>query len=294
MKKFKKIIFVIIIVFVAITMVIPFFNLNAQETLKSPLKDVISSIDDLANLKDNNDLSDEEKTVKEIEIRGQALLKIAGLSLLEVENLKNKLESLVLDSDEEVAIKDKFLLILDSNKEYSEELQKKIEETENLTLKEIKVLAQDFKEWRGVNYTETVKDILSFILVFQQKNAVRTADTRLEKINTDIRKLEIAKMIKKEDTWNLLNNAMKNLTSAHLYIDKAEDMLIPVLREELLDSATTSPEEIASEEENNSTTTVKDINTEIKVLVGKSLNEVRSAYKNFLSISNKIRKKIGY
>ncbi|MHB9019644.1 MAG: hypothetical protein ACYC3G_02070, partial [Minisyncoccota bacterium] len=133
-KKSLKVIVIVIIILVTLSLGLsPIF---AQENLVTPNKEVSTKVDELVELKDDNTLSDKEKEIKEIQIRKEALDKIAGLSLLEIKNLEDKINSLNFESDTQNKIKEAFLGILEKNKKYSEELKVKIENNE-LTLEEV-------------------------------------------------------------------------------------------------------------------------------------------------------------
>ncbi|MDD5547800.1 MAG: hypothetical protein PHN74_02825 [Candidatus Pacebacteria bacterium] len=295
MKKISKILLIIVILFVTLGMLLPIFNLHAQESL---LKEVVGSVDDLINIKDNSSLSDEERLSQEIEARKSALLKIVDLSLNEIENLGDKLKSLSLTGEKATALKDQFLAILGQNEQYSGQLKESLSSDKAFSLDEIKQVAKDFKDWRETYYNENVRKILSFVIVFQEKSILKTADARLEKIISDLRKLESAKLIKREDSWNYLNSAIKNLANANLLNNKAEILLMSTLEDMI--NASTSTEVFLNDPLNNKKATSTEIKTEnknydsIKSMVEKSMNEIKNAYKNFVDISNKIRKKLGY
>lgn len=313
MKKFSKTILFIIIAIVILGMlssVLKFkafaaetpANTNTESTLESPLKGVINSVDELVNLKDDNTLTAEEKIKKEIELRKDALLKIVELSLLETNNLKDKLNAIKTDNNEQEQIKNRLIETLEKNKAYIEQIKTNLEN--DLLLEEIKDLTKNFKTWREDYYNDSVKKSLAFSLVFQEKSALKTADSRLEKIISDLRKLENAKLIKKEDTKKLLDASIKNLTNAHLLNNKAERSLISGLKQYFAaEDATTTAETLSGEENSlskNETATSTEVTKvkfeekdEIKLLVEKSLDEIKNAYKNFLEISIRVKKKLG-
>lgn len=310
MNKIFKIIVIAIIILVVLSLSLsPIF---AQENLQAPNKDVADKVDELIRLKDNNTLSESEKEIKEIQIRKEALDEIANLSLLEIKNLEDKLNSLEFTSDIQNQIKDRFLEILGNNRKYSEDLKTKLS-GENLTLTEVKNLAQEYKDWRDQNYNNYVKKLTVFILSFQEKNVLKTANTRLEKIITDIKKLETTKILKKEDTWNLIESAMKSLTNAQVLNTNAEKIIIEVIQKDILiiasstasttislvESATTTPE-TSEIEINLASTSAKIASSTPKILpennaqtmIEKSLQEIKNTYNIFISISNKVKLKL--
>lgn len=294
MKKFSKILLIVIIVLVILGLVVPLLGLYAAQEEKPniSLENVMESVDQLTELENNKELTPEEKINKEIEIRKIALLNIVILSLSEINDLKEKLESLVLNTDKQMEIKDELIKILDQNKDYAEQLQKELEK--DFSLEEIKNLTAAFKKWRSEHYNIDVKNTLSFILIYQEKSVIKTADVRLEKIISDLRKLENTKLIKKEDSWKHLNNAIKNLTNAHLLNNKAENLLL-----KNFETASSTPIDSINqdlsdqgENDNSSSKDEEKLYDDVKFLVEKSLNEIKNAYKSFLQISSIIKRRL--
>jgi hypothetical protein len=351
LKQLYKLFTIIIVSLVVLGLTLPLLNIFAQENLKAPLGEVMNKLDELVELKDDNTLSEEEKEEKEILVRQEILNKIVDLSLLEVENLKNRINSLDLELENQIIIAEKFLEILEKNIEYSNEL-KESNDKKDITLEEVKNLAQEYKDWRENNYSKYVKKIFTFILVFQEKQVLKMANTRLDKIMSDLEKLEKANILKKEDTWKFINTSMDNLANAQISNSKAEAIIIRLIEKEIINiasstllmingtttemlgqapvlatttmmgtttimatttivattttivvnipetststvgiideteevtygiEATSSPEEIINEED------------EARSLIEESLQEIKNAYNNFISISNKVKLKL--
>ncbi len=315
MKKVLKTLVIVIIILVTLSLGLsPIF---AQENLQIPNKEVSNKVDELVELKDDSTISDQDKEIKEIQIRKDALGKITNLSLVEIKNLESRINYLNFKSDAQTQIKERFLEILDNNKKYSEDLKAKTE-SDKLTLEEVKNLAQEYKDWRDENYNKYVKKLTVFILTFQEKNVLETANTRLEKIMIDLKKLESAKLIKKEDTWKYIDAAMKSLTNAQIFNSSAEKTIINVIEKDIINTATSTPEIITSiatttpekieklitkpiEESLASSTTKLATSTPVKIipeedsaqtLIEKSLKEIKNAYNSFISISVKVSQKL--
>ncbi|MDO8443220.1 MAG: hypothetical protein Q7S81_03140 [bacterium] len=315
MKKIFRLIVIVIVILVILSLGLsPIF---AQENLQVPNKEVSNKVDELVELKDDSTISDQDKEIKEIQIRKEALGKITNLSLVEIKNLESRINSFNFKSDAQTQIKERFLEILDNNKKYSEDLKVKTESDE-LTLEEVKNLAQEYKDWRDENYNKYVKKLTVFILTFQEKNVLETANTRLEKIMLDLKKLESAKLIKKEDTWKYIDSAMKSLTNAQIFNSNAEKIIIGAIEKDIINIATSTPEiitgiatttpekieeliakpieeSLASSTAKLATTTPIKIITEedaAQTLIEKSLQEIKNAYNSFISISNKVKAKL--
>lgn len=258
----------------------------AQENLKSALKEVAEKIEDLAEVKEDDTLPYEERIRKEIQTRKEALLKIFELTLLEDEALKNKLNGIENLNEIQKQIRDILLIALKENENAYQEMRKRLDGADNL--KEIKQLAVDFKNWRAFVHNPKTEKIISFALVFQEKNVLGITRNRLEKIKADLEKLEKMKIIQKEDTGNLLAEAIGNIEKAENLNKQAKDALFLLLAKELypLDNAATSTELMAAAVSENEPPSVKS-------LVEESLKNIKEAYRIFIEISKVVKEKIG-
>ena len=321
MKKTSKIFASFVVTLVIIGLTLPLIKTFAQDNMQTPLQNVENKVGELAQLKDNSSLSDTEKQAQEIQIRKDALNQIVNLSLLETKNLENKLNSLDLQSDDQNAAKDGFLDILQKTNDYSSELKNNINK-DGLALDEVKSFAQEYKDWRKNHYDNYIEEMTAFILVFQEKQVLKTANTRLDKIMSDLKKLENAKILKKIDTFNLTNQSLKSLTNAQILNSKAETLIVAVIKKDIIPMASstlltdlnTASTTVATSTENliqstgtttlslatttqlliSATTTAKVISDSAKAhsFVEKSLQEIKNAYANFISISNFVNKKL--
>ncbi len=302
MKKKSKIFSAIIIALVIVGLTMPLLNIFAQENLQAPLKEVSNKVEELIELKDDNTLSDQEKEQKEIQVRKEALEKILDLSLIETKNLTDKLNSLELSSDDQIAIKEKFIEILSNNTQFSTDLKSKINQ-DSINLEGIKAMAQEYKDWREVNYNPYIKKITVFILTFQEKQVLKTANTRLDKIMSDIKKLEDLKIIKKDDTLKFITNSTKNLSDAQILNNDAETKIVSIIKKEIIEAASTTPETVmavssltiqSTPSPEIATSTIKTISDEesAQSLVENSLQEIKNAYTNFINISVLVSQKL--
>ena len=273
-----KILKIAIVAAVIAGLVLPFINLQAAETNPASkpetIKEVGQLVDDLTALKSNGDLSDAEKEQQEIAIRAEALAKILYLSKLEIKDFQIKLDGLNLDKIREQEIKKQFMELLKTYEEYYQVLENKLKE--GLALWEVKELTKNLQEWRRGNYGRKVALIANFIMVFKEKDALETADARLEKIISDLKKLESAKLIQREALQSYLNASIQQLSRAKLLNKKASDLLFSAA------SATfsTAPAEIGKKTE------------DAKQLIKESFYEIKSAYQSFLEISKRVKQQL--
>jgi|SRR3989338_732912 len=254
--------------------------------LKSTLREVAEKIEEISAIKNNESLDKEEREKRELRARTEALAKIFELTLLEDNDLKNRLLVLKNLTDEQIKIKDALLKLLGENKNAYDELRPRLESA--VILNQIKQLAADFKNWRRSVYNPKVEKILSFSLVFQQKNTLNIAENRLKKIQSDLQRLEDASVIKKEDTTSLLRKAIQELNQAKNLNRQAEELVTKILAEEFfpitpnLDLTNIdNPDELKL---SNSPS--------VKSLIEESLKHIKTAYRLFLDIGKIVREKL--
>ena len=262
----------ILIISLIVGLFSPTTKINAQEQLRSTLKEVAEKIIEISEIKREINLTAEERLQKETQARKNALSKIFDLTLLEDKDLKNKLNGLKNLSEEQREVKDDLLSVFVENENAYKEMKKRLDEAG--TLEEIKQLATDFKNWRNAVYNSKAEKIVSFVLIFQQKKTLAIAKERLEKIKINLEELENEKLISREETDNLLQIAETSLQKAEELNKQAENSLqsnpITSLLERLGLKQQESP----------------------KVLIAKSLGKIKIAYAAFLDLSNLVKDKI--
>lgn len=276
---------------------LPAVKVYAENDLKSVLKEVAGKIEEISELKNNPSLDGETKEKRELQARKEALEKIFNLTLLENQDLKDKLAATQNLNGDQKKIQKALLGQLAENENAYKEMRNRLETIE--TVKEVKQSAVDFKNWRAAVYNPKVEKIVSFTLAFQQKNALETAANRLEKIKADLKKLEDAQIIKKEDTASLLKKAGASLNEAENLNKKAGDLATEILTEELFpfkpqtNLTQTNPEEIqlTSSNQINSKTSPKEAPS-VKALIEESLKQIKTTYRIFIEIGKLAREKI--
>jgi hypothetical protein len=249
---------------------LPIHKAGAQE-LENALKGVAEKLEEIEVIEQNKELSIEEREQLETKARKEALYQIFDLTLLEDQDLKDRLSSLENLNEEQEKIRESLLKIFTENENAYEEMKKRLESAE--TLGDVKQLATDFKNWRKMVYDPKVKKIIAFTLVFRQKAILTITQSRFAKITSDLKKLENTKLISAQDTAEYLKKASD-------HIKKAEE-----LNRQALKSVKLSEEKEFEEEEGEK--------PEARELIEESLNNIKSAYQNFIEISGIVRKKLG-
>lgn len=310
MKSFYKIpAYKIPALFIAASLMLTAVPAQAQEktasgqtpsgAIQSAFQDAVESVEQLVTVKDS-ELNAEEKARLELEARKNALAKIIDLTILEIEDLKNKLKKLDpkdFPQADYLPVRDEFLKVLDKFIEYHVSLQEIVEKS--LKLEEVKNLAAEFKNWREANYSPQIRKILDFILVFQGNAIIKIVDRRLEKIINDLKKLGNSKLIDVKKLEPLLEEAITSINAARELNANADELLQTAL---FPPPAPESDAEINPEEnsaENPTTTETIPAPEEpapapapvitIQKLIEESLVKIKNAYIKFMEMGSLIK-----
>lgn len=278
MKRFKN-----LIIFTLLTAGL-FLNkdVGAQsEAIKSARQEVVESLDELNGAKEEI-LSPAEKEKRELALKKSALQKILTLSILETENIKEKLFSLK-DKD----IKAEFLVFREQLIENLDSALERFRETEDslendLELSEVEMIAGDLSDWRDASYAPESKKAIDFITVFQNKSILKTADQRFGKISAELKKIKSGKQTRQP----ALNQAAQNLKEARELQDRAMSLLATYLPK--TEGEATLERETAAEAVDLNAETDTPAQT-IRHLVSKSLSKTKEAYKHFLDLNDLVR-----
>lgn len=260
---------------------------NAQELLKNTLGEINGKIDRIDKIKGDQILGNEEKDIQETEARKDALSKILEITILENNDLKEKLESFSNLPENEQRIKEALIKSLEENLSTYQIMKERLEEIE--TVIQVKQLASDFKNWRALVYNQKTEKITAFISVLKQKEALETAKERLQNIKKDIEKIEAAEIFKREDSEEVLKKAASGIENAEILNNKAEKMIVEILDQELFPKKgifnKLTFKNIFSKEKTAPAT--------VKQYVGDSLKQLQTTYRIFLEISKLAKEKIG-
>ncbi len=257
----------------------PIATAFAKENLSTNLKGVLEKVTAISEISSDETLTEPEKEQKELEARKDALVKIFELTLLEDQDLKNRLSRLEDLNPEHEEIRQLLLNVFTENENAYHLMNKRLNESAHID--DVKQLATDFKNWRNAVYNPKVEQILSFVLVFQQEKTLKIAQDRFRRIQSDLDKLIAAKRIKIEEVADLLQKSLLHLSLAEELHARSQRTVISALKQELV-AADEETKEILKEEKQ----------PVAKELISKSIDQVKLAYKDFIAISKVVREKI--
>lgn len=247
----KNKVYILVIGFIGVILITPYFSRAQSETLKSALGEVLQ---DSAQAK-----------IEDVGAKKAVLLKVLNLSALETTELKNNLKNLGDLEEEYSDLRDQFSTELDSYFDYYKSLKDELM-ADDLNLEEVSAFGSELKSWRENNYDVEVKNIANFVLVFQQEKTLKIAENRFEKIAKDLAKIKISRS--KNEALRLLNEAKIDLKEARDLNISAQKSFLPI-EEEFVEIATTS-KKILSEEKNEVLAATSTIATTTEVLTATS------------------------
>ena len=251
MKNHYKVIKISATFLVGALTLVPFF-INAQSFAKAENKEGI--LEEITEIK-----------IETVDDRKSALLAIVDLTLLEIQDLEKKLNAIKDLGGRYLDMRNSFLEQLEAYNNYLESIKELLNSTE-FTIESVQKLAQELKDWRENEYTPTIKNIVNFIIFFQNQTILKIADNRLNKISLDLKRFKAAKLLETGTLEPLLMKAGDNLKKAELFNDEATALL----------STSTAP--------------IIGSDKTLQELIQMSLNEVKIAYKLFFQMSAEVKK----
>ena len=272
-----------IVVFATLIMLQPV--LAAETTKPDTVNPVETSVNELLTVRDDTSLSEEDKLLKEFELRKKILSEVLTLSIDEVAKLTAKVDALpeFAENSREKELQNEFKAVLETYTAYYTEQFKKLAELTKID--ETKSLAQEIKDYRDNIYNPQIQKIVNFVLLFYNDDVLKIANTRLDKISADIKKLEKLGYIKAGIFASELKLAAETLSAARALLEEAKSAVL----------TTPKPEEETALETRATPTEEKEAQPPIEPnkLVEDSLNKVKSTYDIFLQISKDLRKLLG-
>lgn len=255
-----------------------------NQTVQKALDNAKQYLDDLVTAKDDN-------TGDDVGLRIDTFKQVLDLSSAEAKDLEFKLLTVAKENAFEPWKKQAMdglteaLVYFDSQKQA-------VSDNKDITLDEIKQIAQDFKSWRDKNYLPLVSQIQDFMLVKQEAKSVQTAQSRLQKINSDLKSIKRSILSSADKINGLLASSTNSIKEADNLNNQAANLFVN-LYISTSTAATSTEEVIPVVSDASSTASSSEVQTpivSIKDLVGSSLLKIKEAYQGFIDISNLVRK----
>lgn len=242
--------FLVVPLLIAVLLLIPVSVVKAQtDALKSAIQNATDSVN-------------KAKEAEDPLAHKQALQKIIDSSIIRTNEFIGRLTLLRgLESGYE-ELRDSHAASLRSFIEYYNSVLSKLGELEGVD--SIRALAAELKDWRDSIVNPEMEKIVEFLLVFQGRSILNTANNRLSLIEADFEYFQGIKDLNSARIQSLLNDAAELLRSA--------DRLQLLAEEVLLAQADPEPAQVIQ-------------SPTIRTIVSSALFKVKAAYKNFLEVS---------
>ncbi len=282
----------------------PLFAQSSQ--IEDKLSDTKTKVEQLIEIKDDIDVSDEEKAQAELTIKKAVLLDILDLGILQLENLKKKLDKISFpDTQEWEEIRASLYERIDGHIAYYQET-KGVVDNDEIELEDIKAMAQSIKEQKTSAIDPTIRNINDIIIVFSIADILSLGDQRLEKISSDIAKIYNKNLTKNQDLRELFVDASDVLEQAHTVNNRSKEIILHLYSPTTSTSTTEFLGELALSLDPTATSTFIDvpeydeatstikvlfdtaselIRERIRGLVVESLGKVRETYSIFITMS---------
>lgn len=274
---------------------------SSSQGISNVFQSAKEALDTLIVTKDSGDLNDTDSRVK-------AFLRVLDLSIVEAKDYAAKLVAVPKNDDYNTWIEESLKALTDRIN-YFTDLKKKISNS-SPSLEEIKKIASNFKEWREKEYVPIIKSFQTFFLIEQENNALDVASKRLTNIKKDLAKISF-KAKDKKVVEGYISSSSRDIDDAKLLNENAYKMFLELYVKgkgvkEIEDVQTVNEDEKITVEINDETKVgeTEEIKKEgkdekqeevltdesIRVLVKNSLEKVKSAYQDFIDLSNYVRK----
>jgi len=208
-----------------------FIHLQAQSVtkLEEKLAQTQSELKKLFEIKDDTQISPEEKEKLEKELRLKIILEIIEISQTQLEELKHnweKIPNFPLSEDWQ-KVKEFFLKKIDESQGYWESQKAYLKEKEGeLTTKDLKDLAKKIEEDKKSQINPLIERSSEIFMVFDLTEILEIANQRLEKIRVDVNKIYSKKMTQSPTLKNLLTQASDYLDQAQQYNDRSKELIL--------------------------------------------------------------------
>lgn len=204
---------------------------SAQESVSAQACDLENSLNAFLAIKDQASGRTTVQPTEEFRLQKTLLQKIIGCMGGETDAMEATLRDLgeVPASDSVSAdlkdIRDEFLTTLSEYRNRFDDEARRLREIPEL--KDVKQFAKDLFEWREKTYRPALRQMLALSSIVHGKESLKTASTRIQKINAALRTLGLAG---NRELRVLLDKAAKNLKDADALNVKALDLFLAIAR----------------------------------------------------------------
>jgi hypothetical protein len=257
--------------------------------------DLSASVNQLIEVKDDKSLTESERLIKELEARKQVIKDALALSLKEIDGLETSFKAIKTKDERVNAFQKASFEYLESAKIFYEEQTSTIDDLPDIEA--VKAEAQTIKDYRNADYNAKISRITNFLLLNQTGELIKVAETRWQKIDSDLTKLERGQFISAGYFDTNMQKAQKYINDAVSLSNDAKEQILEDFEAEQT-PAEEEPKLMATERTEAPALTGSgaiEIEAEPEVvnpkeLIAASLTNLKSSYDVFLQISQSVKK----
>lgn len=256
---------------------------SAASSIDNDVNSIDSKVNQLITIRDDSSLSSADKTAQEFKAQQDVLNSVIDLSDNEISSLQDKLNNLPkFDADSpEKQLQDTYSSELDGYATYFGDERQQVADAS--TIDDLKSIATDIKDYRSSGYNDEIQNIITFTLVYYDESVISTAKTRLDKVTSDINKLQSSGLLKKSFSHSSLDKASGLIDEATKLEDQAKALILQ------------PPQDNTPATQTGQTTTDKTVTPPPapRDLINQSINDIKESYNLFIQVSKDIRKALG-
>lgn len=270
--------------------------------IEKKLSETKDDIQKLATIKDDATLSDEQKTLLEIELKKNIITDVIDVAKTQITHLQKQIEIATLPKSEEwKRIKEHTIKSLDEALVLLEENRATL--LKENSLEKIKAIAKETE----IVKTETIDPLLAQVNAIVVTASINTilnlTNQRLEKIGMDINKIYEKKLTKNQSLRKMLEQATLSAKNAHSHNDQAKEIMVALydpekststklyldnLEKNLKNKGSEATSTIEKNEDSTTKQTLK-IHQHVEELITSSLAEIKKTYDTFIKMSANVK-----
>jgi hypothetical protein len=198
-----------------------------SQEIQEKLTETKSKIEQLAEIKDSQDVSEEEKLNVEFDLKKEILGQVLNLGILQMDETKKTIEKTSFPDTEEWNQNKAYVLEqIAQHRSYYTTTKEELSQQEELTLEYIQQIAQAVELHKKEAIDQFIKELNDVIAVFNISDVLSLADQRLEKVQTDITKIYNKKLAKDDSLKELFRQASDTLQTAHTINNNAKELIL--------------------------------------------------------------------
>jgi len=282
----------------------------AENLFDAKMAQIKNDLEKLQKIEDDITIPNNQKEEAEISLRKSIISNIVDISLSQLDDVENKLASTTFPESEQWQDVYHYLKkLLEKDRSYYLDVQSKINESQNISLDEIKKIAKSLESEKSSNMDADLTRANNVIAQLNFEPILAIATERLNKVKNDVNRIYSNKLTQNRALKDLLDEIEKNIKEASQFSDAAKQSILvfytsttttsstqetaALIKDKILEKKISS---ILTESPEADTSQIKvslsDIDSYITQNITQAYNNIKSAYEKFIKMSTSIKKLI--